>query len=82
MTPAWNQKCGQKWVSVGPSFRAKDIEKIPVDFGRVFGNEPFVVSSKVVRKKSCSQQIFFKRCKRIFSFSHFLKQLLGGVHTI
>lgn len=54
MTLASNQKFGQKWVSEGV-IRAKVIKKLSVDFDRVVGDEPLMVSSKFVGKKSYSQ---------------------------
>lgn len=64
------------------------IKKLSVDFDRAVSAEPLVVSSKFVGKKICSQWsvllriITKEKCKRLFSFSHFVKQLLGGVHTM
>lgn len=54
MTLSWDQKFGQKWVSEG-LIRAKVIKKLSVDFDRAVGDEPLMVSSKFVGKKSYSQ---------------------------
>lgn len=54
LTLSWDQKFGQKWVSEG-LIRAKVIKKLSVDFDRAVGDEPLMVSSKFVGKKSYSQ---------------------------